>query len=186
MPLLEQVALAIALKLGSPKVDASFRSARKPAAGVPVPKAAMYEDDLAAPGEDEVGSPRELPAVKTVAVAEAMHQATNGHFRARTGGTDTGHDLGSLLWGNCVHGLQSAVHQPLLVLDIPPGRRNPRDGNAVLLGDAGEDAAILLGKAHRGADSLVHGNLRVDTAIAPLPALRHDALDLCACQRALA
>ena len=56
------------------------------AAGVHVPKAAMHIDDFAKPGKNDVGCAGKIAAMKPEAIAEAMHQSPDDHFRLGVAG----------------------------------------------------------------------------------------------------
>jgi hypothetical protein len=66
---------------------------------MPVPKAAMDEDGLFRPREDEIGSPRKVPFVKTEAVAEGVCSSSDSHFRLAALGSNSAHKRPAF-WGN--------------------------------------------------------------------------------------
>ena len=74
---------------------------------MPVPEAAVDEDDGAEFRQDEVGFASEglvFRAVHGESVAEAVEHRAHGEFRLGVASADARHDLGSLLRGEDVHG----------------------------------------------------------------------------------
>jgi hypothetical protein len=63
---------------------------------VTVPKAAVYQDHFLARWENQIRPPRQVAAMKPVAVTKAVNQLANDHFRLRVFIADFGHSLTSL------------------------------------------------------------------------------------------
>lgn len=68
-----------------------------------VPEAAVHEDYRPVSGQDDVGRPRQIAAVKAVPVAKGMDHAADGQFRRRVLALHAGHAKGALFWRKCVH-----------------------------------------------------------------------------------
>lgn len=60
---------------------------------VPVPKASVDEDDLLAAGEDEVGCPGEIPAMKPETIAESVRKPSDNQLRLCIRLSDGRHQL---------------------------------------------------------------------------------------------
>ena len=84
---------------------------------MPVPEAAVDEDDGVGFRQDKVGFSRQglvFRAVHGEAVAEAVEHRAQGEFRFRVAPADAGHDLGSLLRGEDVHGVEETLKTEML------------------------------------------------------------------------
>jgi hypothetical protein len=88
----------VALQLWSPVFLASFGKMRDFAAIVPVPKAAVDEDDLFQARENQIRAARQPMIVKTIAEPHAVNHSANRHFRLRILTPDSPHVLASLIW----------------------------------------------------------------------------------------
>jgi hypothetical protein len=88
----------IVFQLRLPKIEPRFRQASKLATRITVsmPEATMHENRLAASRENQVWAAREIAAVKAVAVAHAMHQATNDHLGGGILAPNAAHSFASL------------------------------------------------------------------------------------------
>ncbi len=101
------VAGLVSLDLGFPPIVVGFGETELGAVFVAVPEAAVDEDDGAVFGKDEVGPTGELFVFRAVdgeAVAEAVEHGAEDELGFCIAATDAGHDFGSLLRGEEVHG----------------------------------------------------------------------------------
>ena len=63
---------------------------------MPVPEAAVNEDNLVARAENQIGSSGQIFRVQSVSVPEGKNEAPNEHLRASVTGADSCHDFRSL------------------------------------------------------------------------------------------
>jgi len=102
-----QVAGAVAIDLEFPPCEPGFRQAEVGTVFVPVPEAAVDEDDGAVFRQDEVGFTGQgtvFRAVDGEAIAEPVEHRAQGEFRLGIATADAGHDIGALFRGEDVHG----------------------------------------------------------------------------------
>src|SRR5579871_169962 len=102
-PLVPLIAHLVSLKLRYPEVQSGFREPRERASRVPVPEAAMHENNLPSQPEDEIRTARQIPVVKPVAIAERVDKIADPQFRARVLGAHARHDFGAFLGRERVH-----------------------------------------------------------------------------------
>ena len=91
-----EIALAVAFYLLFPPSAARFRQAEVGAVLMPMPEAAVDEDDGAVFRQHEIGPAGEGFVARTVdreAVAEAVEHRTKSQFGFRVPPADAGHDL---------------------------------------------------------------------------------------------
>lgn len=62
-------------------------------AAVAMPKASVYENRFLQPREHDIGPPRQVRMIGTVAKPKSMQRPPKGHFRSRIPGADTRHDF---------------------------------------------------------------------------------------------
>ena len=85
------VAGYVALELRGPEDDVALWRVGKLAAAVPVPEAAVHEDDGPVPLQHDVWTSRQAPVVKPKPVAKSVEHRTDGNFRSGIAGLDPGH-----------------------------------------------------------------------------------------------
>ncbi len=110
------IADSILFEFRTPKLEFRFGEPCEGASTtMAVPETSMDEDDFAPGGENEVGLPRQIAAMKPVAVTEGVDQPPDSHFGFCVFRADPGHSLGTLLWRQRIHhpnsvpGLDSVV-----------------------------------------------------------------------------
>ena len=103
LPLLDDVALAIALQLVAPEDDARLGDARERTARVPVPETTMHKDDASPGREYQIGLAGKLLPVQSVAKTQGRNKASHDPLRPRIRGTDTPHDIATFFFCECVH-----------------------------------------------------------------------------------
>lgn len=96
------IAIDVLLQLQAPILDARCRHDASPAR-VPMPKAAVDEDDRTVLPQDDVGDPRQRPIVQPKAETEPMKDGAHGHLGSRVSRPNSGHDLAASLYRNLVH-----------------------------------------------------------------------------------
>ena len=101
------VPLAVPLQLGKPKLLTALGQAPSHGAVVPMPEAAMDENDFAAADEGHVGTARQIAPVFPVAVAKAMGETPDLQLRNRILATDAGHPFASLGGRERIHYLNA-------------------------------------------------------------------------------
>ena len=102
-----EVAGLVSLDLGFPPIVVGLGEAEVGAVFVAVPEAAVDEDDGVVFGKDEVRSAGEVFVFRAVdgeAVAEAVEHGAEDELGFCIAATDAGHDFGSLLRCEDVHG----------------------------------------------------------------------------------
>lgn len=102
-----EVADLVSLDFGFPPIVVGFGEAEVGAVFVAVPEAAVDEDDGVVFGKDEVGPAGEVFVFRAVdgeAVTEAVKDGAKRELGFGIAATDAGHDFGSLLRGEEVHG----------------------------------------------------------------------------------
>lgn len=70
---------------------------------MPVPEAAMNEDDLPARGKDDVWATGEVSPVEPVSIAELVEKSADGPLRSRILTPDPPHVLAALVWCEPIH-----------------------------------------------------------------------------------
>jgi|SRR5579871_4833947 len=88
----------------SPVFESGLRHPTEPAF-VPVPEAAVDEDDLTLGTEHEVGSPRKVGLVQPIAVSHAMNEPPDQHLRLRILRAHQTHLLAAVASAHIVHDL---------------------------------------------------------------------------------
>ena len=98
------VPAAVAFEFGAPELLPRFGHARLFAVrvGMPVPEAAVDEDDFPAAGKDEIRLARQVLAVQPEAVAHAVDEAADQQLDLAVLGADAAHQLAALLLRYCV------------------------------------------------------------------------------------
>lgn len=81
--LLSRIALAVSVNLVPPILHVGLWNPVPSSAGVAMPEAPVHEDDLPPGREHQVRPPRQVLAMKAIAVAQGVKSATDGHFGAR-------------------------------------------------------------------------------------------------------
>lgn len=97
----------VAIELGRPELGSSLRDGGKPAV-VPMPEAAMHEDDRSMLPEDKIGSPGKRFAVQPEAKAEPMYQRAHDELWLSVLATYAGHHPGAHLGRDDVHSMRPA------------------------------------------------------------------------------
>ncbi|KLE32397.1 hypothetical protein AAW00_13240 [Aurantiacibacter luteus] len=99
------VPLAIAFQLWSPKILPRLRHAHQLARRVwmLMPKTTVHENDLLATTEHKVRAAWKATVVQAIAIAHAMHQASDDHFGLRILLANAAHAFGSRFGGKSVH-----------------------------------------------------------------------------------
>jgi len=69
-----------------------------------MPKASMDKDSCFPPRKYQIGRPRKVASVQTIAVAKARRRLAHSDFRLRVLATDAAHHPGPGLGGQDVHG----------------------------------------------------------------------------------
>jgi hypothetical protein len=86
------IAQFIAFELGRPEIKARLGHSRENAVSVPMPEAAMHEDNLVPGFKNEVRPTGKILLVKTITVAEREYQLADQQLRSRVFGTHPRHD----------------------------------------------------------------------------------------------
>ena len=86
-----KVALDIASELGKPIVRIGGRLFAPKWAIVLVPEATVHKYHAAQPCEDKVGRSRQVAAMKSISIPEAVHEATDDHLGFGVGLSDASH-----------------------------------------------------------------------------------------------
>lgn len=92
---LTSVTLDVASELVLPKIDARLWSGGKTAGRMPMPKASMDKQRLAACDKHDVGRPRQTLHVRLKTVAEGVQCTSDHHFRLGSLLTNRAHDTRS-------------------------------------------------------------------------------------------
>ena len=77
------VSCYISLKLRLPKVNVALGHRCYLASFVPMPEASVHENDRVPLGQDNVGMPRQLGVMQTVAESQCMQMTAHEHLRLR-------------------------------------------------------------------------------------------------------
>lgn len=85
------VSFSVLLELRSPELLTRAGHDFTVAAIVPMPEAAVNEDNLLTGRENEVGTSGKRPHVKPITIAEGMDAFTHHHFRFRVLAPNAGH-----------------------------------------------------------------------------------------------
>jgi len=102
------IADSILFKFRTPKLEFRFwEPCEWAATTMAVPKTSMDEDDFVPGGENEVGLPGQIAAMKPVAETEGVDQPPDHHFWSSVFRADPAHSLGTLLWRQRIHHLNS-------------------------------------------------------------------------------
>lgn len=99
----DRVALAVPPQFRQPV--GSSRMGNSTTTWVGMEETAVDKDDLPATGKHQVGATRKVAAMKTIAKAEAMHQAPDRKFGLGVLSADQRHPLAALRFGEGVHGV---------------------------------------------------------------------------------
>jgi hypothetical protein len=98
------IADSILFKFRTPKLEFRFGEPCEGAATtMAVPETSMDEDDFAPGGENEVGLPGQITAMKPVAETEGVDQPPDHHFGFSVFRAHPAHSLGTLLWRQGIH-----------------------------------------------------------------------------------
>jgi len=103
------VPLHISRELCAPEVRVRARTHPTIAAAVPVPEAAVHEDDLTTGRKNQVWFSRKFARVQTVSVARSVKEPAHKHFGRRVAAANAGHVEPALFRGEHVcHGSAKA------------------------------------------------------------------------------
>lgn len=97
------VALGIAFEFRTPEGPSRSRYDAAMSADVPVPEAAMHENNGASGHENQIGPAGQGPAMQPIAIAHCGEQSTHDHFGAGVFSAYGGHATGALLGRKNVH-----------------------------------------------------------------------------------
>ena len=93
----------IAFELCLPERHIGLGHSRHLAALVPMPEAAVDEDDRVPLWEHDIGMSGQFGRMQMVAEAQSVEVSAYKHLRLRVLRPNPAHDLASLLWGDGVH-----------------------------------------------------------------------------------
>ena len=97
------VAIHVPLKFGLPELHVGFRGACRLAPLVPMPEAAVHEDDRVPFGKHDIRVSRQLGRMEAVAKTQCVQMASHKHLRLRVLRTNPAHDFAALLGRDGIH-----------------------------------------------------------------------------------
>ena len=115
----------IPFELGHPELNVGLRRACRLAPLVPMPEAAVHEDDRMPLRKHDVGMAGQFGGLKAVAESQGVKVAAHKHLRLRVLRPNPAHDFAPLLWRYGVHqemrrqGLYAIVVLPSPAKEVP-------------------------------------------------------------------
>ena len=92
----------VPVELGLPELHIGLRRGSRFTAFVPMPKAAIHEDDRVPLGKHNVGMSRQLWRMEAKAESQGVEVTAHKHLRLRVLRSNPAHRVATLLWGNLI------------------------------------------------------------------------------------
>jgi hypothetical protein len=116
--LIPDVSLPVAFKLRSPEIKLRFWQAGQLAVFVAVPEAPMYEDDLFAGAENQIGLAGKICSIQAISKPKAVNQPPDQQFWFGVFTAHKRHELAAIFGAKSVHGnLASGILAIIVIVE---------------------------------------------------------------------